>query len=826
MPQCHRCSLRKKLFTPTRPSPLASVEEDEDDDDCYYYDALSEDEECYCDESNLSNDSNNVINQQSASSDIMNVIEQCPLFKNASKEFFLDLIMQLKPLLLHPQQQIIGKGDVSKWVYWLIKGTAVMNSGSHDTKNLHAELAPGSYFGESSLLVQSPRSTSMVAQTRCLMMFIDSKALLSILSSYPVLKAEVLSHIRKKATSLELLILQRQMKRPYCNDDGIEISPDNSDDSNDYFFNDSILLKKTQLEKIPLFHSNLPSYELHALAASSEIQSYFQYEYVFRQDCFSRDVYYVTEGVVEVVDQKTNRVKALLTKGSMFGEVTFLGMSSSRTATIRTATPSKCLVISYSVLSDLCRKYPSVLSQIEEVASYHIMHNRLMHHHNNTNEPTQNETHPSELEKKSSGTTFLSDLELPRSYSPNTTPQPPPPPPSTMKTNSTTNPSITLSVPSPYEQAMVSSSSSSSSSRPLKRQKITPSRYKRRTSLFNVGPFPDVIQIRIFQYLSLPTLMRLQRVCTHWYQILTKSTAIMSELDLSKFNTSINDASIVPITNFAGNRPNYVDISNCFHLTNQGFSHLINGIGLAEVKTFKMKSTWDVSSNSILELTATPTLSAELEKIDLSNCRKVNDVTVARLIGWTTTTNRDNADEELVVGCPNLQSLTLSYCKHITDQTMHYMALYASDRLVELDLTRCTGITDQGFSYWTMKPFENLKGLNLTDCTFLTDKSMIALAGTARRLQHLNLSFCCALTDVSIQVLCLGCPNLKSLTLAYCGPAVTDRSLEIISTHLKDLEHLSIRGCLLVTRVGVDSVLRGCPKLENFNISQCKNVVR
>ncbi|KAA8914923.1 hypothetical protein TRICI_002806 [Trichomonascus ciferrii] len=772
---CRYCTSRR--FTPIHPSPLSTGRGEDDQG----FDEEDDGEYC-C-----------VSGGDEGTSDIMNIIEQCSLFKSAPKTFFLDLLSGLQPMVFHPQEQIVSKGDISSCVYWLIKGTAAMNS---EPKMLHAELAPGSYFGESSLLVQSPRSTTIIAQTKCLIMSINANTLMGVLANYPSLRTEVLQRIKKKATSLELMILQRQKKRPY--------TVFKQDDINCNDVNDSILLKKTCLEKIPMFHSTLPSYELHALAASVDIQSYFQYEYVFRQDCQSKDVYFVTEGVVEVVDQRPNRVKALLSKGSMFGEVTFLGMSSSRTASIRTATPAQLLVVSHTVLSDLCRKYPSVLSQIEEVASYHIMHNRVSHNE------SQNETHPSELEKNDNDFDFdMSPPSLPPNHSINT---------------DISSSAVSFNVPSdvlqPASKSPSSSSSSSSSSfhkPPKKRQRTL--RYKRRTSLFNVGPFPDVIQMRIFQYLQLPTLMRLQRVCTHWYQILTKNTSILGELDLTPFNTTINDSSIIPITNFAGNRPHYVDISNCFHLTDQGFSYLVNGIGMAEVNAFKMKSTWDVSSNAILELTTTP-VSSTLTQIDLTNCRKVNDATIIRLIGWTV--NQDG--ESKTVGCPNLHTLTLSYCKHITDRAMYYISEYASDRLVSLDLSRCTGITDNGFSYWAMKQFQNLRYLNLTDCTFLTDKAIIALAGSAKSLEELNLSFCCALTDVSIQVLSLGCPNLKTLNLSYCGPAVNDRSLTMIGHHLTNLRNLSIRGCLLVTRVGVDSILRDCPHIESLNISQCKNV--
>lgn len=361
----------------------------------------------------------------------------------------------------------------------------------------------------------------------------------------------------------------------------------------------------------------------------------------------------------------------------------------------------------------------------------------------------------------------------------------------------------------------------------LKKQKTF---QRRKSSLFNVGPFSDAIQVRIFAYLDLPDLMVLQRVCQHWRQLLL--TCPLNELDLKPYNRSIDDTSIVSIVNFVGARPKVVDISSCFHLTDDGFSYLVNGIGLAKIRVFKMTSVWEVSGMAIMDLTV-PSIGADLEEIDLSNCRKVGDSTLARLVGWVQEEggpngggggdNRETSPSSSVVGCPKLKRITISYCKHITDRSMHHMAVYAADRLEMLNLTRCTTITDHGFGYWNIRPFARLKELVLADCTFLSDKAIISIVGAAKNLEFLDLSFCCALSDVSVEVLSLGCPSLKSLNLSFCGSAVSDANLRAVAMHLLDLEHLSVRGCVRVTAVGVDTVLAGCLKLKTLDITQCKN---
>lgn len=91
---------------------------------------------------------------------------------------------------------------------------------------------------------------------------------------------------------------------------------------------------------------------------------------------------------------------------------------------------------------------------------------------------------------------------------------------------------------------------------------------------------------------------------------------------------------------------------------------------------------------------------------------------------------------------------------------------------------------------------------------------------------NFSQSFCCALSDTATEVLALGLPHLQSLKLSFCGSAVSDSSLRSIGLHLLELKELSVRGCVRVTGTGVEAVVEGCTKLEIFDVSQCKNLLR
>lgn len=381
---------------------------------------------------------------------------------------------------------------------------------------------------------------------------------------------------------------------------------------------------------------------------------------------------------------------------------------------------------------------------------------------------------------------------------------------------------------------------------------------RRLSVLANHGTIPDRLLIKVFEYMTLPELMKLRCVCKRWRSLLYTAPNLFRRLNLTPWNVSIDDKVLCQITDFVGSRPEWIDISNCFHITDEGFSYMVNEIGMhGKIKCIKMKSAWDVSAMAIMDL-GVPSVGHYLEEIDLSNCRRVRDNVLERLLGWDNDNQQEkheqelhldpqqqqqlqyrlpwgppggrggfpdgvDEDKDLEVGCKNLRSINVGYCKHLTDNIMFHIANHANKRLESLDLTRCTTITDVGFQYWAYQSFPNLKKLSLKDCTFLTDKSIIAIANAATNLEILDLNFCCAISDVSIEVLCLGCPNLRELDLSFCGSAVSDSSLVTISLHLRHLERLIIKGCIRVTRAGIDALLSGCSPMNYINISQCKN---
>ncbi|KAI5813690.1 hypothetical protein BZA77DRAFT_116054 [Pyronema omphalodes] len=828
--------------------------------------------------------------------DLLDRLRSFPLFLSAPEAFLNAVATHLRPQLHSPRDYILTEGDDSKAMYWLVRGAVAVTS--RDGESTYAELRPGAFFGEIGILMDIPRTATIIARSRCLLVVLTKEALARELPKFP----EVERAIREEAEErLELLNKKKEetqssapiriggVKRSVDHDGDMEIdgepSSGNGLGSNQgltpggQWASASALASaaaniRQLLKELPLF-ANLPPENLHFLGLSAQPRAFGPYTTIFQQNSLGREIYFIVRGEVEVIDESDPariKVKARLKKGQYFGELAGLSLAPKRTATVRTVTYVECLVLIGDVLSELWKKCPSeIQQQVERTARIRMSSGETIMLGINRDAMDISDMPSFRTPQYGLGrndsplvSTGPADINVVEPFDPD--PYAPtdfdsmvrsksrrgslaPPQPNTGGSSPVEEkPSPLSGSPTPPPQSKTKHVTTPPEKSPAKRPKTGGVRIiSRKPSRFNVGHFDDDILISIFLHLDLPSLMRMRAVSTHWQRLLTHSPKLMKVLNLKPFNRLVNDQVIVhSIAPFVGHRPHTIDISNCFHLSDEGFTALAQQCG-GNVRNWKMKSVWDITGRAILEMSDRAKF---LEDIDLSNCRKVSDTLLARVVGWVVPEFHPMYAAQqgpqgpqgpgqgqgqpqgphiyppagTIIGCPSLRRLTLSYCKHVTDRTMAHLAAHASKRLEHIDLTRCTTITDHGFQAWSMTSFDRLESLVLADCTYLSDTAIVFLSNAAKGLKHLDLSFCCALSDTSPEILSLSCPNLLSLNLSFCGSAVSDHSLRCISLHLLELRELSVRGCVRVTGNGVEAVVEGCSKLEVFDVSQCRNL--
>lgn len=901
--------------------------------------------------------------------ELLDRLKAFPLFQSAPESFLLSIGKSLRPSIYQSSQEIIREGEDAKAMYWLVRGSVRVTS--RDGESTYAELKPGAFFGEIGILMDIPRTASIVASMRSLVVRLNKEVLQKTLPEYPAVERA----IREEALE-RLAILERKKKERTVGtsdaDDGsrpapaaprkrsrdwtagdVEMgeagsftdgealankrrkspSPSIAEIAASSGMSNPPLTVKSLLKELPLF-AGLPSEILHFLGVNAQPMSYPPFTEILKQGTIGREVYFIIKGDVEVLTltpdsrrgsgehdpdanltttngethkKQRQKVRARLKMGQYFGEVTSLSLAPRRTATVRSVQTVECLLISGEILDELWRRCgPELRRQVEDEAKRRLDEAKkdddvVMSDAGSeigAGGPSA-ETVPEQEEERENGKEkekdegdedwrknlptvkfeelpldglatpiqqmepvdpdpfFNRDLDNIRAKSRRSSLAPPTPadgaglPLNEQRTPSPPAPMRLLSS-SPLKPVSKGSPSAS----PASPARLSPTTTRRPSlvrspSHFGKGRFPYRVLVSIFQHLELLDLMKCRLVSMHWWDVLNTSPEILHHLDLALYNRHVTDDAlrniIVP---FIGNRPRQIDMSNCFHVTDEGFRSLAEACG-ESVKMWKMKSVWDVSAPAILTLVDK---AKGLEEIDLSNCRKVGDNLLARVVGWIVSdkpnvqspppvqpqigkrptskrgsSNNDGQQEQppapgTVIGASKLKRLTLSYCKHIQDRSMTHIAVHAADRLELLDLTRCTSISDAGFHSWGVYEFKNLRKLVLADCTYLSDQAIVGVVGGCRGLHELDLSFCCALSDTATEVLALGLPQLRSLNMAFCGSAVSDNSLRCIGLHLLKLRYLSVRGCVRVTGQGVETVVEGCRHLNEFDVSQCKNL--
>lgn len=129
-------------------------------------------------------------NRRKTALPVRDIIRAVPLFEGLSARE-----LQMVERILHDRQYRMGEpvfiqGDPGVGMYVIAEGTVEI-SDSHCPAPL-AELQQGDFFGELSLMDDSPRSASAVARTECRLLCIFRPDLMDLINRYPRLGVNIL----------------------------------------------------------------------------------------------------------------------------------------------------------------------------------------------------------------------------------------------------------------------------------------------------------------------------------------------------------------------------------------------------------------------------------------------------------------------------------------------------------------------------------------------------------------------------------------------------------------------------------------------------------
>jgi F-box/leucine-rich repeat protein 7 len=757
--------------------------------------------------------------------ELVDRLRSFPLFQATPESFLIEVGQHLRPQLHAPNDYILTEGDEAKAIYWLVRGAVSVTS--RDGESIYAELQPGAFFGEIGLLMNRPRTATIIARTRCMLVVLTKDDFRNILPRFPEVERAIREEAqerlmilekKKKETSAPALDLDpssparrgsKRLRESFSRD--LAVAEDDEDLSAKSVYKkrkspspgrrdgssalaNGLVNVRLLLKELPLF-SGLPADILHFLGLNAQPRSFPPFTDIIRQDSQGRELYFIVRGEVEVLTEKTDQkhtpnnkpngleqpkfeIKARLKQGQYFGEVVSLALAPRRTATVRSVTSVECLMLGGDVLSEFWEKCPSgVREQVERTAQERLQAaadgDVVM------SDETDPQTSMGDLalddrvkitssRRRSMPLLTLTETELDGPHQSSSVedqdqavlrPSDPDPYLSMgldkvrlRSRRGSVAPLTPEEVSGEHQRSPPTEPRSSGSSTLVLPETVglsKPYKLERPRKDGSNGILPDSVWLNIFQFLELHHLLRLRAVSSHWSEILTRSPDVLRDLDLSVYNRRITDDVLVKIIcPFVGTRPRSVNVNNCFHITDEGFTAL-SATCAPNTTAWKMKSVWDVTASAILDMSSK---AIGIQEVDLSNCRKVGDTLLARIVGWVVPAGQKPSEgksssikpsiqtaECTVYGCPELKKLTLSYCKHVTDRSMHHIASHAAGRIEEMDLTRCTTITDQGFKYWGSAQFTNLRKLCLADCTYLTDNAIVHLTNAAKNLEELDL---------------------------------------------------------------------------------------
>ncbi|KAI4356092.1 hypothetical protein L6164_000139 [Bauhinia variegata] len=192
----------------------------------------------------------------------------------------------------------------------------------------------------------------------------------------------------------------------------------------------------------------------------------------------------------------------------------------------------------------------------------------------------------------------------------------------------------------------------------------------------------------------------------------------------------------------------------------------------------------------------------DLRKLDITCCRKITDVSISSIAN----------------SCTSLTSLRMESCSLVPREAFVLIGqrcLY----LEELDLTD-NELDDEGLK--SISQCSRLSSLKLGICLNITDGVLAYIGMGCSKLKELDLYRSTGITDSGITAIARGCPGLEMINVSYCT-TITNGSLISLSK-CSNLKTLEIRGCTLVTSIGLAAIAVKCKQLNHLDLKKCYNI--
>ncbi|CAN6463358.1 unnamed protein product [Victoria cruziana] len=248
-----------------------------------------------------------------------------------------------------------------------------------------------------------------------------------------------------------------------------------------------------------------------------------------------------------------------------------------------------------------------------------------------------------------------------------------------------------------------------------------------------------------------------------------------------------------------------LDVSNCTKISDKGLSAIAKGC--RHLKCFNLYNC-KLVSDKLLEVLSRSC--HHIEELVLHGCCKITDSGLA----------------VLVEGCRQIKILDISKCNKVGDLGVSSVANACRGSLRTMKLLDCSKIADDSL-FSLASSCDNLETLVITGCRNITDDSVRHLAITSNSsLRYLLMDWCPNISDSSLSYVFSCCVYLEELCIAYCDK-ITDDAFSVLSGRADYcLRILKAAGCSKVTVNGIRSLVDCCKSLNHLDVASCRHITK
>ncbi|XP_070611229.1 F-box and leucine-rich repeat protein 13 isoform X2 [Erythrolamprus reginae] len=281
---------------------------------------------------------------------------------------------------------------------------------------------------------------------------------------------------------------------------------------------------------------------------------------------------------------------------------------------------------------------------------------------------------------------------------------------------------------------------------------------------------------QVFRYLNIVDLARCAQVSQGW-KAMTQVVTVWSSIDFSEVKAVVNDRLAQRILQKWHTNVVQLSLLGCVKLRRLTFKGIGYCLNLQELNVSKYQGLNDKLIRFMAESCSA------LIRLDLSN------------------TDVSNGTLRLLPGCfPNLQFLSLAYCRNFTDKGLQYLGNgRGCHKLLHLDISGCLQLTVDGFRN-IGNSCSRIQYLTIKEMPTLTDRCIQALVAKCQRIESVEFNECPHVSDIGVQAL-KTCPLVK---LKIQGSNhITDASFKIISKFWPGINKICLADCPKITDVAL-----------------------